>query len=99
MVNIISTAKVMKKESIEFVIGETLLVFVFSSFMKTRLKDPLRGSKTYFRYLGTEIRTFLLSGTEIRTFLLRGQKSGHFRTKGHFTTVRAANGLRPQQPN
>ena len=53
----------------------------------TRLKDPLRGSNTNFRYQGTQIRTFSLRGTQIRTFLQRGQKSGHFiegHTSGHF---------------
>ena len=57
--------------------------YVKTTFLLTRLKDPLRGSNTNFRYQGTQIRTFLLSkGTQIRTFyrgtyirtFLKGQK-------------------------
>ena len=44
----------------------------------TRLKDPLRGSNTYFR----------LIGTQIRTFLLRGNKSGHLSDIGTYSDIR-----------
>ena len=42
----------------DFCISIRFLLRFFNYYLITRLKDPLRGSKTYFRYIGTEIRTW-----------------------------------------
>ena len=54
-------------------------------FQKTRLKDPLC-TRINHQTLIMDRNPDTWKGTEIRTFG-SGQKSGHIRTKGHFTTM------------